>query len=132
MRRLSGPKTTKAMVGKVGTSLMVPGRSDYYAENGNRQYFINRDDVDDQKWDLDIWVAGSPVVATQSFGSVNTAKAHAEKHDRDTRRAEGYYHAQLMDAGVSDRAAFGDQWADKYSIGGWTVTDAWADFNSKP
>jgi hypothetical protein len=39
----------QAMVGKVGTSLMVPGSSDYYAQNGNREYFINRDEADDQQ-----------------------------------------------------------------------------------
>lgn len=66
----------------------------------------------------------------KSFGSVNTAKEHAEEHDRDARRAEGYHYAHLRDAGVSDRAAFGDQWADKYSVKGWAVADAWADFNS--
>jgi hypothetical protein len=116
----------RAMVGK---ALMVPGRSDYYAQNGNREYFINRDEAA-QMWALDIWVAGHPVVASRSFGSVNAAKEHAEKHDRDARRAEGYHYAHLRDAGVSDRAAFGDQWADKYSVKGWAVADAWADFNS--
>ena len=116
----------RAMVGK---ALMVPGRSDYHAQNDNREYFINRDEAA-QVWALDIWVAGHPVVATQSFGSVNAAKEHAEKHDRDARRAEGYHYAHLRDAGVSDRAAFGDQWADKYSVKGWAVADAWADFNS--
>ena len=120
----------QAMVGNDGTSLMVLGRSDYHARNANREYFINRDQAA-QMWALDIRVAGHPVGASQSFGSVNAAKQHAEKHDRDARRAEGYDYAQLRGAGAPEQAAFGDRWADKYSVEGWAVADAWADFNSK-
>jgi hypothetical protein len=120
----------QAMVGTDGTSLIVLGRSDYHAQNGNREYFINHDQAA-QMWALDILVAGHPVVASQSFGSVNAAKQHAEKHDRDARRAEGYDYAQLRGAGAPEQAAFGDRWADKYSVEGRAVADAWADFNSE-
>jgi hypothetical protein len=106
-----------AMVGWQGQSMMVLAKSDWYAQSGNREYFINRDEQDDQKCNLDVFVAGHPSGIAQ-FDSAQDAKDHAEQRDRSARYAEACHYARLKEGDLAVQKGFGAAWADKYSAEG--------------